>query len=598
MASEWKGHRSVIELLDRFYCWKSTLREYFEFVFFIHNVNERSRSEIFKDENNRLDYVLDGTIICCGCDVDVIPRALKLFDSFCYQQDLVRRVVETKCQSRTQMENVISRGFSLCKHDSARERLFGSNGIQIDHPNTMTSYMCSEIWGDLCSRVGSDLMLHILQNMSMFHKMSRSNLLQVTGTVFDKSKMLSDNHKCNGHFLALLQQLSRLNPEMLTITKQGSPHMNRQAAASVDCPSDGVAQERDNFTALELLEVGTTLNRRLLDMLSGYKCIEKESFSQANTASGLESDKLWKRDCTKLSRVTDINPPLHFGAGDNVKDENGNDYLLGEGTKTSSISINERKRQYKQISGLKASEGKLMCCNRGAKICRDSLPDEKKEENKELGKKHISVLNRIYRKKTKIKFKPLGSQINEETAFRMRRIMYGSHLGEGLHRSHILDSVDCSNKGARALAFDVFCSGPGENKNSVQASSSSSQSQQNPTAMKLPRNLQRSLPLFRQLIDNYKKLKVHKLLQRHCPSSIEVSDLLNAYRMHRKKLVKNPSLKFDADSQMKLYVAAFNDSIPPYKVCASCLYFSYLLLRCFVYNILRHVSDDDICVLC
>ena len=591
MALEWKDYRSVLELLDRFYCWKSTLREYFEFVFLIHSVNEKSLKDIFKDENNRLDYVLDGTIICCGCDVDVIPRALKLFDSFCYQKDLVRRVVEAKCQSRTQMENVISRGFSLCKHDSKRERLFGSNAIQIDHPNTMTSYMCSEVWEVLCARVGSDLMLHILQNMSMFHGVSKSNLLQVTGTVVDKSKMLSDNHKCNGQFLELLKQLSHLNPETFALTNQGSPDMNKQVASSVDCqePSGGVEQKRDNFTVLEFLKIGTTLNKRLLDMLSGYKCLEKENLSQENTGSGLECSKVRNRDCTNLSGVTDMNPALHFEAGGNVKEENGSENILEEETKTSSISVNKRKRKRQQISGQKTSEGKLICCSKGIKICEDSLSDEQKEESKELGKKHCSVLDRTYRKKKGMKFKPLSSQINEETAFRMRRIMYGSHLREGLHRSHILNSVDCSNKGACVLAFDIFCSGPGKNKSSIKASSSSSQSQQNPRTMKLPRNLQRSLPLFRQCIDNYKKLKVHKLLERHCSSSMEVSDLLKAYRIHRKKQVKNSSLKFDAESQMKLYVAAFSDSIQPYKVCVLNLYLIYQLLCCFAYIVLGNI---------
>ena len=211
MAVEWKQHRPVIDLLDEFFCWKSTLWEYFQYVFIRHNVEQKTREKIFNDEGNHLKHLLNNTIIACGCDVEVIPGKLILFDSFLHQRDLVQRVIEVNCRRKKENENVLSRGFSLCRHDSKRKKFHGSFDVQIDCENTTTTYMRSNIWELLCSRIGCDLMLHVLQNMSLFHKMERNNLLQVTGTITDRSNVKDTTHKCSEKFLNFILQLPSVN---------------------------------------------------------------------------------------------------------------------------------------------------------------------------------------------------------------------------------------------------------------------------------------------------------------------------------------------------------------------------------------------------
>ena len=188
-----------------------------------YNVNEKSRKAVFSGGSIQLEYLLNGTIICCSCDVIVVPSGLKLFDAFCYHHELVRRVIDVNCQKRNDTENVLSRGFSSCRHASRRDLMPGSIDIQIDHPNTVTSYMCSEMWQDLCSRIGCDLMMHVLQNMSMFHKMAKGNLVQISGTVVDRSKIKDKNHRCSGQIVQFLQHLPLLDPRALVSRSKGSP---------------------------------------------------------------------------------------------------------------------------------------------------------------------------------------------------------------------------------------------------------------------------------------------------------------------------------------------------------------------------------------
>ena len=935
MASDWKQHRSVLELLDQFYCWKSTLREYLEYVFLLNNVDEKSRKAIFNDDSNGFKKLLNDTIICCGCDVDVIPVALKLFDTFCYQHELVKRVIEVNCRKKKEAEHVLSRGFSTCKHDSKRERLPDSFGIQIDHPNTITSYICSEIWKDLCARIGCDLMLHILQNMSLFHKMERNNLYQVTGTIVDKSKVKDRNHICNGQFLDFVQKLSHLNTRPLSFQSQESLQKNSEATVSIDTldsahcinqcdeapstpvygtgpvlqkvrtstPTDDLPkltnssnaaaspfgedisllgpefrvkisrkrvceirwfwnaltedsdevvdseessedgstfscdfpllrskrQSRDNSGdtkkmynsesdscitqqppikkkwRMEESHVGRTnrtsyvgteeckiiaivkngipswsskdeiianenyneeenavglgespgiafstpkgryrasswrtkeghnseahscmteqhprkrkrrkekekvemtsrtnmcyfkteeyrkcsnvsnkfpskpskheildnkscneeiiaisvgesdeysedgtilssgiafsspkryskasssltkencssetnssaalrlpckkkqrLEEHTIDMgnradmcyteseeyrisasfakdlfaISKQKSLTTENFSKENTFRELENREKSSESRTNLHYLTSIDQPLNFGNSSKHNRVKNIDTQRKENIskRNKKNEIKQVKRQGRRTTGTRKSKRSLTnttenrrCCGKGAgKKCKGNARDAKSEENKEAKKKFVTILNDINRKKNVMKFKPLESHVDEKHAFRIHRIMYSTHLGEGLHSSHILNNVDPSNKGARMLALNIFCSKPTEEKNpALLANNLADQSKQDASVTKLPKSLQRSLALIRNLIHNYKKFNVHTCLKRYCPSSQDVKKLLQSYRLHKKRLVKDSSLRFDADKQKKLYDAAFNDNVPSYRV--------------------------------
>ena len=943
MASDWKQYRSVLELLDRFYCWKSTLREYLEYVFLLNNIDEKSRKAVFSDDSNRFDALLDGTIICCGCDVDVVPRALTLFDAFCYQDELVKRVIEVNCRKGQEAENVLSRGFSMFKHDSKRKRLPGSFGVQIDHPNTVTSYICSEIWQDFCTRIGCDLMLHILQNMSLFHKMARNNLFQVTGTIVDKSKVKARNHSCNGQFLDFVKHLAELNARTLSPQSQESLLNNSEAVVSIgaleaaylidqsdelpgtpafstgpvsqnvptstpiddmpkrtnsanaaaspfdhdnsllglefpvklsrkrvyeirwlwdamtdrdedamtdrdeyamtdrdeigdseeysedgamfipdfpkrhsrdnsrhtnklynseagscitqqpplkrkwptealhvgmenktsmryngieecnisailenDIPSwspknEIIASEKEEDTAegfvdspgivfstpkklsrvslwrakerhnsdansyetvqrpgkrkrwmeednvemtsranmcyIETEENSNSTNvedefssrsvkHKILDnksynkehkatgveeceeysddetiwspgvALSTYKrhtkgscsctkendsseitsctslklpckkkqrmedhtvdirnradmcyteskenrssascakdlsaflkqeCLASKKFCKENTVRELENREKCCEECINSSCTTSIHSPLHFGKDSDISgvenvDTHGKENVSKRDNKD---EVAQRKRQGQQRTSKRKSKRSLtnitgnrrFCGIDGGEKCSGVGRDAEKKESKEVKKAVGTILNDINRKNNVMKFKPLESHVDEKHAFRIHRIMYSTHLGEGLYRSHILNNIDPSNKGARMLALNIFCSKPHEENNPVlQGNNLADQSKQ---VTKLPKSLRRSLSLIRKLIHNYKKFKVHTCLKRYCPSSKSVKKLLQSYRLHKKRLIKDSSIRFDTDKQKKLYDAAFNDNIPSYKV--------------------------------
>ena len=122
--------------------------------------------------------------------------------SFTYEQVLHRSIERLLDSKRS---NVLSLGFTLMREGYNRVLLSGSNRVQVKAPNTTLMYLKTKIWAEVHSLLGDSLMMHILQNLSMFLVVKNSCLVQLCGTpLYERSAL----YNCS---LAQHPQLSRQN---------------------------------------------------------------------------------------------------------------------------------------------------------------------------------------------------------------------------------------------------------------------------------------------------------------------------------------------------------------------------------------------------
>ena len=95
-------------------------------------------------------------------------------------KEIINRVIEHVCRSNK--TNVLAFGFESLSGYGKKGTVAGTIGIQNSYPNTIVSYLrTTRAWQVLHERIGDDLMIHLLQNVSMFVKVNAKCYFQVAG---------------------------------------------------------------------------------------------------------------------------------------------------------------------------------------------------------------------------------------------------------------------------------------------------------------------------------------------------------------------------------------------------------------------------------
>lgn len=105
-------------------------------------------------------------------------------------KEIINRVIEHVCRSNK--TNVLAFGFESLSGYGRKGTVAGTIGIQNSYPNTIVSYLrTTRAWQVLHERVGDDLMIHLLQNVSMFVKVNAKCYFQVAGYPISRLSPLS-----------------------------------------------------------------------------------------------------------------------------------------------------------------------------------------------------------------------------------------------------------------------------------------------------------------------------------------------------------------------------------------------------------------------
>ena len=172
------------KIIESFYVKHFTLLRY------LRKVKQRKATRLIQD-HDLVEYrvLLKSTIVGVRDQSAVLPNNPTQTQWFTLKE-IINRVIEHVCQ--TKKTNVLAFGFEALNGYGKKGTVVGTVGIQNSYPNTIVSCLrTSRAWQLLHERIGDDLMMHLLQSVSMFVKVNSKCYFQVAGYPISRLSPLS-----------------------------------------------------------------------------------------------------------------------------------------------------------------------------------------------------------------------------------------------------------------------------------------------------------------------------------------------------------------------------------------------------------------------
>ena len=172
------------KVIESFYVKHFTLLRY------LRKVKQRKALRLLQD-GDPVEYrvLLKSTIVAVRDQSALLPFNPTQTQWFTFKE-IINKVIEHVC--RTNKTNVLAFGFESLSGYGNKGTVAGTVGIQNSYPNTILSYLrTTRAWQLLHERVGDDLMIHLLQNVSMFVKVNAKCYFQVAGYPISRLSPLS-----------------------------------------------------------------------------------------------------------------------------------------------------------------------------------------------------------------------------------------------------------------------------------------------------------------------------------------------------------------------------------------------------------------------
>ena len=153
----------------------------FTLLSYIRKVKNDRSGEIIQD-GDPVEYrqLLKSTVIAVPRDQSVTPPFKPSHTQWCTLKEIINRVIGHFC--RLNKSNVLAFGFETLKANEKSGTVAGTVGLQNSYPNTIVSYLrTAKEWQLLHECIGDDLMVHLLQNVAVFVKVTSKCYFQVAG---------------------------------------------------------------------------------------------------------------------------------------------------------------------------------------------------------------------------------------------------------------------------------------------------------------------------------------------------------------------------------------------------------------------------------
>ena len=164
--------------------------KHFALLRYLRKVKQRKAPRLIQD-GDPVEYrvLLKSTIVAVRDQSALLPFNPAQTQWFTLKE-IINRVIELVC--RTNKTNVLAFGYESLSANGKKGTVAGTIGIQNSYPNTIVSYLrLKREWQMLHERVGDDLMIHLLQNVSMFVKVNAKCYFQVAGYPISRLSPLS-----------------------------------------------------------------------------------------------------------------------------------------------------------------------------------------------------------------------------------------------------------------------------------------------------------------------------------------------------------------------------------------------------------------------
>ena len=214
-----RSHKEVIKLLEKYYCWRGTLKEYIEMVCNKQGTCIEERAKILDIRFMEYQRLLSDCVITCTCSEQLLPDFVKF------------------CNAHRSQLNAPQMNLNLKVMEKSSQRI---------EPCVSTP-----IWDFLLSIIGTDLMLHIFETLSLFIKMPKGCLLQLCGVPVQKLTQRNCQHEAD-YFL--FQDLQKTR-DIITLKRNRETYTSSNLSPMLDslCHSkiNESSTKNTRFTALK-----------------------------------------------------------------------------------------------------------------------------------------------------------------------------------------------------------------------------------------------------------------------------------------------------------------------------------------------------------
>ena len=186
-----KRSRKARKIIRCFYTKQFSLQHYLHMV---------DNTLSLRDKADTQDYrrLLASTLVAIPRSQAVMPSQKPRNTQWCTTNEIVHRVIETACNSKSGSSNILARGYERLSGNNKRGMVMGTHGIENSYPNTIVSYLkTTQSWQTLHKRIGDDLMIHLLQNLALFVKMPSRSYLQIAGHPISSLSSFSTENVCH-----------------------------------------------------------------------------------------------------------------------------------------------------------------------------------------------------------------------------------------------------------------------------------------------------------------------------------------------------------------------------------------------------------------
>lgn len=469
--------------------------------------------------------MLKQTIVCYHDDeVDLRSFTPSVREGF-HMRDVQQRVIEMSCHSLIgSAGNIISVGYHLVRDRNNSTGCASSMATVVNkYPNSAVEFLSSKCWQALHKRIGDDLMIHLLKDVSLFVMVKNQCYMQVAGYPMYNLEPIRPDGKQENEGPSVMQELDDAN-----MPKETAPNMMSQnpiiplLPVTQDIPLQQDSQQNvlqhqavhqnepgEEESGLENMDYETEISHQHL--------VEEHSFVQEDKRQGqVAQEKSFSTQRTEetplqmeFSNIAEeipqnvVVPATNSPAGHILLQQQRNvelDYQTKEPQRCKKKGIQMKRKKPSCFEGPSAKK---------ARFLNPEKPQSSKLKDR-FTKSCPSIFN-LY--------------------FPQPALMYSTNLRNRFPKCHILSSTPASKRGATKLIEDIFIDSEfvldkktKQTRVVAKKIGIRKEGEKKKRSQRLPRRFVGMKGLFERMLKRHKKCRFNALLKHHCKGMVDVSE--------------------------------------------------------------------------
>ncbi|XP_033854839.3 telomerase reverse transcriptase [Acipenser ruthenus] len=173
-----KEYRRVICMLKSVYSEVQGIESFLETIGWRETREGKVPGLISSSDSVKYKRFISEIIVCTTQDVKLLSQPVN-FQQLSSQREVVARVIQKLCEKGK--KNVLSSGYACISENSSQFVKFAPNICIFQLNQTTFTIGASPLWETLLSRIGDDVMMHLLQRCALFMLAPPSSCYQICG---------------------------------------------------------------------------------------------------------------------------------------------------------------------------------------------------------------------------------------------------------------------------------------------------------------------------------------------------------------------------------------------------------------------------------